>query len=176
MTRFEMIMSNLRYGPMKQPSGFDRDHWFPVREFISIFNSHNVKVVRPGTYLCIDESMCSWRGREAQYSGYAGLPHVTKIPRKPEGVGLELKTLACSATGMLIQMEIMEGKIENAKKQFNQFGMGTGQTLRLTQPYFGTWRIVTGDSAFSSLQTLIQLKARRLFYGGIVKTAQREFP
>ncbi|KAG8246074.1 hypothetical protein J6590_093058 [Homalodisca vitripennis] len=70
-----------------------------------------------------------------------GMPAVMKIKRKPKGVGCE------------------------------DFGAGTATTLRLTEPWHGTGRIVVGDSWFSSVKTSIQLRER-----GMVKTAYRNYP
>ena len=35
---------------------------------------------------------------------------MTKIKRKPEGVGAELKSVCCGQSGVLLQLDIMEGK------------------------------------------------------------------
>ena len=82
------------------------DPWKPVRHFIDAFNINMVAKVVPVYKICVDESMCSWRGCEG---GMTGMPHVTKIPRKPEGVGAELKDVAGVATNLLLHLEIMEG-------------------------------------------------------------------
>ena len=90
-----------------------------------------------------------------------GLPHVTKIIRKPKGIGAELKALADGDTGCLIAVEIQEGKEQMATKEFTrELGSDTALTLRLCKHYFGSERIVIGDSAFSSLKTLMELRKR----------------
>ena len=38
------------------------------------------------------------------------MPHVTKIARKPKGVGAELKDAACAVTQVIISLEIHEAK------------------------------------------------------------------
>ena len=53
---------------------------------------------------------------------------------------------------------------------------GTAQTLRLSEFWHGSQRIVVGDSAFSSVTTAIECQKKGLFYSGIVKTASKEFP
>ena len=53
---------------------------------------------------------------------------------------------------------------------------GTAQTLRLSELWHGSQRIVVGDSAFSSVTTAIECQKKGLFYSGIVKTASKEFP
>jgi len=65
-----------------------------VRPIINAFNDRMREIIIPGTYLCLDECMSAWLGMEATIGGQWGMPHVTKIPRKPQGVGCELKSLA----------------------------------------------------------------------------------
>ena len=47
----------------------------------------------PGQPVVLDDCMSSWTGSEADVA--EGMPHKTKIERKPEGVGAELKAMAC---------------------------------------------------------------------------------
>ena len=57
----------------------------------------------------VDEVMSAWKGQEGKYSAH-GAPHVTKIARKPEGVGAELKAAADGETNIMLSLDIMEGK------------------------------------------------------------------
>ena len=129
----------------------------------------------PGEDLTVDEIMSAWKGSEFTYHA-AGCPHKTKIPRKPEGVGAESKSLADSETGVLLRLDVMEGQAANNAKKYSDLGEGTAVTLRLTEPYWATgWTVVT-DSAFGSVKCTVQLRARELFVMSMVKTAYREFP
>jgi len=47
-----------------------------------------------------------------------GMPHVTKIVRKPKGVGLELKALADCESGIMLRLEIQKGKAAMASKEY----------------------------------------------------------
>ena len=77
------------------------------------------------------------------------MPHKTKIVHKPEGVGAEMKSLCCGVTGILLKLDIMEGKDHQATKPYHsEYGEGTVVTLRLTEEYFGSARVVHADSAF----------------------------
>ena len=105
------------------------------------------------------------------------MPHKTKLPRKPKGVGTEIKSLACGDTGIILKLEIMEGKEANRKKDyFQQYGEGTAVTLRLTKEYYGSGRVVHADSAFSLVKTLLALQERGLYFMGMVKTTHKEYP
>ena len=43
---------------------------------------------------------------------------MTKIKRKPEGVGAELKSVCCGQSGVLLHLDIMEGKDHQHEKLF----------------------------------------------------------
>ena len=131
----------------------------------------------PGKVLCVDECMSAWRGQNGKYC-VEGMPHVTKIIRKPEGVGAELKSIACGETGVLLQLEIMEGA--DAQKEKEHYDTtkseGTAVVLRLTKPWHNSKRLVVADSAFGSVKTCKALAKRNMFFMGMVKTARKEFP
>ena len=102
------------------------------------------------------------------------MPHVTKIIRKPQPVGSEMKSLCDSQSNIMLRLDLMEGRHRQSLKIFGSGG--TAQVLRLTQHYFGSWRVVVGDSAFSSYYTATECLNNGLHFMGIVKTAHREFP
>ena len=53
--------------------------------------------------------MSAWKGAEKCECIFA-LPHKTKIMRKPEGIGAEIKSLCDGESGILLKLEFMEGK------------------------------------------------------------------
>ncbi len=150
------------------------------------------KVVIPGTYLCVDELMSQWKGLEAEYL-LNGCPHVTKVKTKPKGVGMMAKATADAASKVIIFLEVVEEKDDMKLKKYCQ---RSGQaaldpayareelklphtvatTLRLVQNWFGSWRIVVGDSWFGSLPTAVQLKLKGLYCTMMIKTAHKGFP
>ena len=76
--------------------------------------------------------MPAWNGSDGKYKP-DWKPHKTKIPRKPEGVGAEMKTLCCGVTGIIMKLDIMQGKDHQAAKPFySEYGEETAITLRLT--------------------------------------------
>lgn len=157
------------------------DKWWKVRDFVNGMNQRIVQVFEPGSVLCADESMSSNRTRRHANFHKDGIPQQAKIERKPEGVGIEIRTLACSESGVMVQYEIQESKVEMAKKKFFvEVGRlsGTASVLRLTQPFWNksVVRTVVGDSAFASVTTAIQCLSRGLHFIGLVKTATRLFP
>jgi hypothetical protein len=102
----------------------------------------------------------------------------TKIIRKPEGKGTELKAIADGDTGILLALDIVEGKERQRMKRFSrEYGEGTAIVLRFAEPYKGTGRTIVADSAFASVKTLVQLENLcGLYFMGMVKTATHQFP
>ena len=110
--RFEVLLRYLRFCP---PEEFEstQDRWAPVRRLVDGFNKRRAETFYPSWSICVDESISAWRGKDGNYCS-DGMPHVTKIKRKPKGVGAELKDAACSQTQVIIALEIQEGKEEMA--------------------------------------------------------------
>eukprot|EP00965_Chrysotila_dentata_P155460 5136073-Pleurochrysis_carterae.AAC.1 len=96
--------------------------------------------VSPSWLLIVDESMVKWVGRN--------MPGLMVVPRKPTPMGLELHTVCCAVSGILVNFEMYEGKERMEAKQFvgevNEFGpinKSTALTLRCVQPWFGSVRL-----------------------------------
>jgi hypothetical protein len=155
----------------------DIDKWLPIRPFVDAFNKCRREHVKPGEILVVDELMSMWYGLDGKYA-LEGAPHVTKIQRKPRGVGVEIKAVCDGESNIMLGLEIMEGVLrQHAKEYHAAYGSGTSITLRLCSPWRGSGRTIIGDSAFASVKTLIALhKELSLFFMGIVKTASTKFP
>jgi Transposase IS4 len=153
-----------------------QDPWIPIRPFIDAFNTARENMVHPGSNVVIDECMSAWRGRDS-FECIFVLPHKTKIIRKPEGVGAELKSLCDGESGILLHLELMEGKEAQAAKEFcDRYPSSIAMTLRIVKKYFHTGITVHADSAFSSVACAVALRSRGLFFMGCVKTASKRFP
>lgn len=173
--RFDLIKKNFRLNSYI-PNVVNQDPWIPIRGFIDAFNQRQYEIVIPGGYITIDECMCWWGGKEAKWSA-DGMPHVTKIARKPKGIGAELKSAADGESGVIIRLEVQEGKEAMANKEFmDRHAAHTAITLRLVQPWFGSKRVILADSAFASFNTCVALLCVGLYFIGIVKTASKFFP
>ena len=175
---FERILRNLKLCVYTDEELAD-DLWLPIRSAVESFNRNRRGGISPGVTLCADESMGSWRGLAAKVDdAVVGLPHVTKIARKPEGVGTEYRTLSCGETKIMLQLEIQERKVPMQGKEYaKDYGSDTSSLLRLTRYWSGSDRTVVADSAFASLKTAEALhKHRGLRFIGLVKTAHKQFP
>ncbi|KAJ3659781.1 hypothetical protein Zmor_011453 [Zophobas morio] len=170
--RFEEIMHALSFANPDEDVGDDK--WFQPRALVNFLNEKWPSIMTAGYKLTCDESMFSWYGKGAHQNG---MPAVIKIKRKPKGVGCEMKTLADAQTRIMLQMEINEGKDAMQEKRWQrELGAGTATTLRLTQKWHGTSRMIIGDAWFGSVKTTVELRKRGLYFLGIVKVATTNYP
>ena len=153
------------------------DKWYQIREVVDEFNKTMPAAFIPGKFIVVDEMMSAWKGLSGEYR-CDGAPHITKIKRKPEGIGTELKAASCGQSKMTLQLEIMEGAEAMKSKLHNkEYGAGCGVVLRLVQPWQFKQKVVIADSAFSSMITLMALFCLfGTFFMGIVKTAHTHYP
>ena len=76
-------------------------------------------------------------------------PHRMFVKRKPEPLGVEIKTMGDALSGLLLQLEIVKGKAEVVKPKYYNPRAGVGATpattLRLAEPWFGKGpRVIAG--------------------------------
>ena len=172
--RNDAILSCLRFGSFSDQE-LVKNPWLPVQCFIDAFNANRNKIISPGSYLVLDEIMSSWVGLDANFSLH-GIPHKTKIKRKPKGVGVKLKALVDCMSSIMIRLELCEGALRQSSKQYEQeYSAGMAVTLRMTALWHGKAHTVIADSAFSSVTTAIALKQRGTYFIGIVKTAHKMY-
>lgn len=155
------------------------DKWSAVRDWFTEFNRRRQQVILPSDRLTIDEMMSANRtNRTLTNNVPQGLPHQTKIPRKPESVGVEIRCLIDARSEIMYALELQESKEDMATKEFVQEtgSAGTACIMRQCQSLFGTGRTIYGDSAFASVNTAYHLRQRGLHFMGLVKTAHREYP
>eukprot|EP00966_Prymnesium_polylepis_P010351 238907-Prymnesium_polylepis.1 len=70
--------------------------------------------------------MVKWMGH--------GMPGLMVILRKPTPIGLELHTLCCALTGILVWFEIYEGKAAMTLKEYNdEYPKSIALTLRMLE-------------------------------------------
>ncbi len=147
------------------------DPFAPVRGLLT----HCVKLWQinwvPGTHLVVDESMVDWSG--------ATTGHLSWIPRKPHPLGFQLKTVVDAVSLVLLNIDIVEGREADRLKEFMEetgHKQTTATTLRLVKPFFGSKRVVIGDSWFGSLRTAEELAERGLHSILCVKTGHAGYP
>jgi hypothetical protein len=123
-SRFRQLTKCLQ---ISHPNDISDDPWHSIRPFVTAFQQNMEQNFIPGKGFCIDEFMSMFTGDDVFTDGNAdGLPHKTKLDRKPKGVGVECKCVCDIETGIMINFEIMEGKDRMAVKPFAlQCGAGT---------------------------------------------------
>jgi len=180
-TRFDLITKFICFHNPILEEVANPDPWLRIRYFVDSFNMARYKFVMPGWALVIDESTTKWRGLGDWYD--LGMPHITKIPRKPEPIGLEIKDMCDGTSHIMLHLEIMEGKdIMKEKGPDNEPGEvklseGTKHCLRAIMRFKdGAGRVVMGDSAFASVQTAVALKKAGFYFLGNLKGASKLYP
>ena len=101
------------------------DRWSFIHPLLTAINKRRQQFVVPSHILTEDELMSSWISRKQDYTS-DGIPHLTKIIRKPKGVGTEMKCLADGVVGIMLQLEICEGKEAKAQKKWSHRHLPAG--------------------------------------------------
>ena len=91
-TYFPQAFADFEKSDPKQPN---HDPWFMLSKFIDSFNNNRAKTVAASVIKLLDESMSTWRPCKDKTGG---LPNISFILRKPEPLGTEFKSMACSLT------------------------------------------------------------------------------
>jgi hypothetical protein len=136
-----------------------------VRKWYDLLAAYWRSSYKAGTILVVDEAMVFWTGQGA---------HLTYLPRKPTPEGVMLKTILDGASRVILGWDFTKVKeIDQQKRWCTECGADTSTTLRLTQPWHGTNKILLGDSWFESLKCCIALLERGLYSVMNVKTAHK---
>ena len=161
--RFNLILTNIAYNSSDSPTY--RDKFWMIREVISAWNSNMVEKFEPAWVSCLDESMSIWTNAFT-------CPGFMMVPRKPHPFGNEYHTICCGVSGVLYQMELVEGKDappERGDPEHNNMGKTVGLLLRLTKPISGTGKLVILDSGFCVLKAIIELRKVGVFASAVIK-------
>ena len=91
--------------------------------------------------------------------------------------GVELKDISDGITGRMLRVIIQEGKHRNATLEFeDKYQHTTACCMRLAKPWFGSGRVIAGDSWFASVQSAVAHQDHGLHAILLVKTATAGFP
>ena len=160
---FKEILSHLCYTDDSAPTYKDR--FWEVRKMVKKWNDHMLDIFTASWISCLDESISIWTNRWT-------CPGWTFVPRKPHPFGNEYHTICCGETGILYEMEMVEGKdmpkeIKEARKV--KRGEETiGLLLRLTRSLYSTGKVVVLDSGFCVLRGLTELRKKGVFAGALI--------
>ena len=98
---FEAILKALSYTSHQCPVFQDR--FWEVCQMLDDWNNNMMEQFTPSWVNCLDESMSTWTNK---YS----CPGWMFVPRKPWPFGNEYHKVCCALSGILWQMELVEGK------------------------------------------------------------------
>jgi len=110
--RFLDWVSYLRFCP----AGDNLSDADKVKEFLHSWNEHRKNVFEPGDGIILDESISKFKPFFDNTP--SGIQWLVKIIRKPVGIGAEIKNAACALTGVLLYLELQEGKDAMESKEF----------------------------------------------------------
>ena len=99
--RFQQVLNCLFLTDRPVPAYIDK--FFYVRQLIDAWNSNMNSKFHPSWISCLDESMSSWLNRWT-------CPGWVFCPRKPHPFGNEYHTICCGESGIMFQIEMVEGK------------------------------------------------------------------
>jgi hypothetical protein len=91
------------------------DDWWRLRGGIDGFNENRRRTIIRGAVLTIDESMSAW---QPQTSKYGGLPNISFVKRKPKPLGTEFKNVCDGCHGVMLFLEVQEGKDRMSNEEF----------------------------------------------------------
>ena len=127
--QFEAILKALSYTSHQCPAFWD--HFWEICQMLDAWNTNMMEQFTLSWVNCLDESMTTWANK---YS----CPGWMFVPRKPWPFGNEYHTVCCSLSGILWQMELVEGKDSPSQivPKFNIEGKTVGLLLHVLEPIF----------------------------------------
>ena len=159
---FEAILKALAI-TTRQPPAF-RDCFWEVQEIIEAWNANMTEQFTPNWVSCLDESMSTWMNK---YS----CPGWMFVPRKPWPFGNEYHMAGCSLSGILWQMELIEGKDSPSEiiPKYNNQGKTVGLLLHVLEPIFTRGNVVILDSSSFMLNWIVELKKHGVYASALIK-------
>ena len=114
------------------------------------------KYFSPRYISCLDKSMMKWVNKYT-------CPGFMFVPHNPQPFVKEWHTIACSDSGILFCVKLVEGKdvpAECLPKKYSEKGKTVSLMLHLTKMLHGTGKIVVLDSGFCVPQGLVDMKKK----------------
>ena len=85
----------------------ETDQWWKISKLFADFNENRVQTILSSNTKTVDETMSAFRPRTTKHGN---LPHLSFIQRKPEDLGTEMKTIACTVTKIMLGIELCRAK------------------------------------------------------------------
>jgi hypothetical protein len=113
--RFQRVLRYLARGPAGTE---ETDPWAEVRWLVEGFNSVRKQQFKCGWIVTPDESMIQWTGASGPPNE---MPHMSYVPRKPVPLGLEDKCVSDGTSGVMMYLELHEGKTRMMRLRFAEW-------------------------------------------------------
>ena len=139
------------------------DKFEPIRTIFNAFNENCLKYYTPGPYITVDERLIRFRGR---------CPFRVYLKNKPGRYGIKLWVAADVNTSYLLNVHPYTGKIDGVRET-NQ---GERVVTQLISSYYGTWRGVTVDNFFTSVQLAKKLFENNITLTGTTRSNKPDIP
>ena len=160
------------------------DPWWQFASAIDAYNENRSETLCSSLTKIFDETMSAFRPRTTKRGN---LPHLSKIDRKPEPLGTELKATNSSKIGMGLFLEIQRGKVEMDKQNYTRDMIKTAVcSVRMAEGTASAtveereekkFDVYLGDSWFALVECAAQLFLRcNALFIGIVKTNHARYP
>ncbi|KAK3247757.1 hypothetical protein CYMTET_20544 [Cymbomonas tetramitiformis] len=143
-----------------------------VRRLVDLFNAWVQRVYIPSHILNPDESMVRWLSKY-------GVPAFMFVPRKPDPVGNELKSVADAVSKVMVYLDLQEGKAQDSlKTYYKEYGATTAFILRMidVMKLRGKGKVIVADSWFGSVKAAILVAETGNFLLSLVKTNSAAYP
>ena len=164
-SRFTSILKYLRFD--NRATRAERqavDKLAAFRDFWSMFQAQLPKFYVPGTDLCVDEQLVSFRGR-CGFRQY--------IPSKPAKYGIKIWWCCDAATSYPLTGQVYLGRQPGEERDI---GQGQRIVKDLVAPWMRSGRNVTADNFFSSVSLAEDLLQEGLTYVGTVRSNKADVP
>jgi hypothetical protein len=161
--RVELIDQHICFTDVQPPAFVDK--FWEIRQMFRAWVENMRSFFIASWCTVLDESMSIWTSKYT-------CPGWVFCPRKPHDKGNEHHTICCSLSGILFDMEMVEGgdrPDELPEPEYSEHGKTAGLLLRLTKSLHNTAKYVVLDSGFCVLKAIVELKKVGVFAGALIK-------
>ena len=163
--RFRLLSRNLTFDDInsRKERAKDCKKYFKMSDVFSSFASQAKLAYEPGSHLCVDECLYSFRGR---------CSFVQYLPNKPAKYGLKFWVICDCDTKIILNIIPYVGKEGDSI----QTGLAKSVVMKLSRPFVNTWRNITTDNYYTSVALANELWENKFTLLGTLKRNSRGIP